>query len=296
MKKIEKMKPDKKQSTNRIEAGAHEFTEFFGKKAPKYAIILGSGLSKAFKPFYGAEAIMADFKNFSHLPQLTVEGHQGKIVLTKFGKKKVIIIAGRKHFYENANYDEVTRLICILLVWGVRTFFITNAAGAIDSQYSVGDIVFINDHDPSQIANLIDAPIDSRERFTSMENAYNQRLTHSAHKHGNDLLQGTKISCWTSGRYLAVKGPDFETPMQIQHYKQLGASLVGMSTIPEIVACLRKSKALRIKSTRLVGVSIVSNMAAGIANEMIEHKSVVKIVSRTAPYLAKILHKTIVED
>ena len=286
---------DTNKRWNRVMAGARQFSDYFGKTPPDDVIILGSGFAGSLEQFYSSRLrIQASFWDFKlHLPQLTVEGHKGNIILTRFGKRRVMIIEGRKHFYENATYDEVTRLVLILAEWGARRFFITNAAGAVDEKYKTGDIVFINDHNPSQIAHLIDSPSNREERFTPMEHIYDEKLTHRALHIGRELLKNMDISCRASGRYLAIKGPDFETAMQIKQYASYGTTLVGMSTIPEVIALTRVRNARKLRHLRIVAVSIVSNMAAGVSDNPISHKKVVNVVGKSAPYLAKILYQTI---
>ena len=286
-----------KANYTRTDAGVNEVKEFFGNSAPDAAIILGTGLGEAFEIYFNKKSKRARFSDFSHLPQLTVDGHKGEIVLAEFGTKKVLVVEGRKHFYEGATYSEVVRLVQILAKWGIRTFFITNAAGAIDKRYVVGDIVFINDHDPTYISHLIDPPTeDPRERFASIEGVYDHELTHRAYEIGVSVLKDSETSCRVSGRYVAVKGPDFETKMQIRSYAQNGATLVGMSTIPEVVALARAKHANKWHNMRIVAVSIVSNMAAGVTNTEINHNDVMKTVSSHATDLAKILYKTIIND
>jgi len=239
-----------------------------GKLAPRVAVVLGSGLGSVANRV--TEKVQVHYSQIPHFPQSTVEGHSGRIVAGRIGGAPVLVMQGRVHFYEGYTPAQVTFPMRVLGALGIDAVILTNAAGGIDESYELGQLVAITDHINMMGWNPMVGPNDSRLakrrnaglRFFDMTEAYSQRLRRLALQAARD--EGITIA---EGVYLAVSGPSFETPAEIRAFKTLGATLVGMSTVPETIVA-------RHMGIEVLGISCVTNKAAGLGDRPLSHQEV----------------------
>jgi purine-nucleoside phosphorylase len=239
-----------------------------GELTPHVGIVLGSGLGTPAEAV--TEAVTVPYGEIPHFPQSTVEGHSGRLVAGRFGGAQVVILQGRVHFYEGYAPAQVTFPMRVLGALGVRAVILTNAAGGIDEGYRVGQFVVLADHINMMGWNPLDGPNEPRFsflpgaglRFTDMSEAYSKRLREMAQRAAVD--EGITLE---EGVYLAVTGPSFETPAEIRAYRTLGATLLGMSTVPETIVA-------RHMGLEVLGISCVTNLAAGLSPMRLSHQDV----------------------
>jgi len=229
---------------------------------PALAIILGSGLGNFASHVENPTTI--PYADIPHFPQSTVEGHSGKLVLGTIAGIPIAVMQGRVHAYEGYSMAQVTFPTRVLGLLGVRNLIVTNAAGGINTRYGQGAIVAISDHINLTGTNAALGPNDPRfgQRFFDMSTAYSPALRKLA------ITEAAKQN-WTldEGVYLAVLGPSYETPAEIRAFRTLGADLVGMSTVHEVIIA-------RHMGLEVLGLSVVTNMAAGVLDEPINHEEV----------------------
>ena len=241
---------------------------------PKLAIILGSGLGNFASQVENATTI--PYAEIPHFPQSTVAGHSGKLVLGTIAGIPITVMQGRVHAYEGYTMAQVTFPTRVLGLLGVQQLIVTNAAGGINTSYGQGAIVAISDHINLTGTNAALGPNESRfglirgsgQRFFDMSAAYSPTLRKLA------VTEATKQN-WTlnEGVYLAVLGPSYETPAEIRAFRTLGADLVGMSTVHEVIIA-------RHMGIEVLGLSVVTNMAAGVLDQPINHEEVMDIGRR----------------
>ncbi len=242
---------------------------------PMVGIVLGSGLGNFATQVEGATTI--PYNEIPHWPQSTVEGHAGKLVLGTIGNTPVAVMAGRVHAYEGYTMPEVTFPTRVLGLLGCRALILTNAAGGLNPAYKQGDLVALSDHINLTGTNAALGPNEPRfatmphtgQRFFDMTAAYSPRLRALAHTAAEQLKMPLP-----EGVYLAVLGPSFETPAEIRAFRTLGADLVGMSTVHETIIA-------RHMGLEVLGLSLVTNMAAGVTGEEINHQEVMETGART---------------
>jgi purine-nucleoside phosphorylase len=222
------------------------------KLRPRIALVLGSGLGAFADEF--ANAIRIPYKKIPHFPQSTAIGHAGQLVIGKVGNVAVAGMQGRVHLYEGYSAKQVTFPICVFSRMGIQAVIVTNAAGGINLNYSEGALVALRDHINLQGANPLIGPNDDRfgPRFPDMTRAYDPEFRGFVAEEGRKL----KLNLH-EGVYLALAGPNYETPAEIHAFRTLGADLVGMSTVLEVIAA-------RHSNMRVMGISCVTNMAAGV--------------------------------
>jgi purine-nucleoside phosphorylase len=222
------------------------------KLRPRVALVLGSGLGAFADEF--ANAIRIPYKKIPHYPQSTAIGHAGQLVIGKVGNVAVAGMQGRVHLYEGYSAKQVTFPIRVFSRMGIQAVIVTNAAGGINLNYSEGALVALRDHINLQGANPLIGPNDDRfgPRFPDMTRAYDPEFRGFIAEEGRKL----KLNLH-EGVYLALAGPNYETPAEIHAFRTLGADLVGMSTVLEVIAA-------RHSNIRVMGISCVTNMAAGI--------------------------------
>ena len=250
---------------------------------PTLGIVLGSGLGDFADQVQDAVAV--PYADIPHFPQSTVEGHSGRMVIGTIGGVAVAVMQGRVHAYEGYRMDEVTFPTRVLGLLGVTTLIVTNAAGGIRPDFSAGSIIGISDH-----INLTgtNAAMGSNEprfgvlpnsglRFFDMTTAYTPRLLTLAQQQA--AAQG-----WTmqTGVYLAVLGPSYETPAEIRAFRVLGADLVGMSTVHEVIVA-------RHMGMQVLGLSLVTNPAAGVTGEALNHLEVMEYGRQAAGRFSALL-------
>jgi purine-nucleoside phosphorylase len=255
--------------------------------APRIGIVLGSGLGAVAEAI--ASPIIVPYGAIPHFPQSTVEGHSGRIVAGLLGGVPVVVMQGRVHYYEGYTPQQVTFPMRVLGRLGLETVILTNAAGGINSNYRIGDLVLISDHINSLGFNpLVGANeprfgdgIGTGLRFFDMTEAYSVDLRGLAQKAARS--EGYTLH---EGVYLATSGPSFETPAEIRAFSSLGADLVGMSTVPETIVA-------RHMGMRVLGISCVTNLAAGISLTQLSHQEVFETGRRVQHQLAGLLSKLV---
>jgi purine-nucleoside phosphorylase len=235
---------------------------------PKIALVLGSGLGAFAEEFSAAAKI--PYAKIPHFPQSTAIGHAGQLVIGKVGQVAVAGMQGRVHLYEGYSVKEVTFPVRVFARMGVKAVILTNAAGGIKREFAQGSLVVIRDHINLQGVNPLSGPNEERfgERFPDMSAAYERRFREMTVGEGNRLGIGMY-----EGIYAALSGPSYETPAEIQYLRTIGADLVGMSTVPEVIAA-------RHSGLRVLGISCVTNAAAGILDKALDHREVLETAER----------------
>jgi purine-nucleoside phosphorylase len=244
---------------------------------PRVAVVLGSGLG-AFADEL-AERTEIPYAEIPGWPCSTAIGHAGKLAFGKLGALDVAAMAGRVHLYEGYTPAQVTFGVRVLGSLGVRSIVFTNAAGGINLALERGGLVLISDHINLQGSNpLLGANDDALgPRFPDMSEAYSRSLRTLAHEVGSEI--GIRLA---EGIYAAVLGPSYETPAEIRYLRTIGADLVGMSTVPEVIVANHMGM-------RALGISCVTNMAAGILPQKISHAEVLEAGEMVRGTLVKFL-------
>jgi purine-nucleoside phosphorylase len=260
---------------------AAKFIQSRARLRPKIALVLGSGLG-AFADEL-ASPTRIPYAKIPAFPRSTVAGHAGQLVIGKLGDVPVAVMQGRVHLYEGYSPQEVAFPIRVLGRLGIRSVILTNAAGAINRDYSQGALVAIRDHINLQGANPLMGPNDERFgiRFPDMSQAYAPEYRAIAQREAKRI--GISLH---EGIYAALRGPSFETPAEIRFLKTVGADLVGMSTVLEVIAA-------RHMDIRVLGISCVTNMAAGILDQPLTHAEVMETGERVKGQFIALLRAVI---
>ena len=243
---------------------AVEFIQKKSKYTPEIGLILGSGLGSLADSIEDAEYY--DYSSLPNFPVSTVEGHAGRLVIGKLKGKIVVAMQGRFHFYEGYSMTDVTFPVRVMKLLGVKTLVVTNAAGTVNTSFNPGDLMIITDHIKLSGSNpLIGRNLDSfGVRFPDMSEAYNKNLVSLvkdvASSQGLDIKEGV---------YAMMSGPTYETPAEIRMVRVMGADAVGMSTVPEVI--IAKHSGMNV-----VGISCLTNMAAGILDQPLNHEEVIE--------------------
>lgn len=250
---------------------------------PKIALILGSGLGDFAKSIKIKKTI--EYKEIPNFPVSTVPGHKGQFVFGYLDDVPMVIMQGRVHFYEGYKITDVVMPTRVMRLLGAEVLFLTNAAGGINPAFSAGNLMLINDHISSFVPSaLIGENIDELGvRFPDMSHIYTPELKKIvksvAEKEHIDLKEGV---------YIQLTGPNFETPAEIKMYRTLGADAVGMSTACEAMAASHMKM-------QVVGISVISNLAAGMTDNPLTHEEVQETADRTAPIFKKLIRNSIKE-
>ena len=248
---------------------------------PKVAIILGSGLGPLVDDIKNSVEI--DYKDIPGFPLSTVEGHAGKLVFGEIGNKSVIAMKGRFHYYEGYDVSQVVIAIRVFKLLGINDLLVTNAAGGINKSFSPGDLMIIRDH----ISLFAPSPLRGKNleefgvRFPDMSEAYSKRLRELLKKASEEV--GVKIQ---EGVYAFTHGPMYETPSEIKALGILGADAVGMSTVPEVITA-------RHAGMNVMGISCITNMAAGILNQPLNHEEVMQTAKQAERNFTSVVKKVI---
>jgi purine-nucleoside phosphorylase len=249
---------------------------------PAIGVVLGSGLG-AFADAL-EDAVAVPFGEIPHFPASTVVGHGGALVVGRSRGVPVAVMKGRVHFYEGYRLDEVVFPVRVLGRLGVETLVLTNAAGAINTAFAPGDLMVIEDH-----LNLLGNPLlgPNEEalgpRFPDMSEAYDRGLRGVAEA----ACRAAGVRCHR-GVYVALTGPSYETPAEIRMFRTMGADAVGMSTVPEVIAA-------RHMGMRVVGLSCLTNMAAGVTDRKLDHREVLETGERVKAALLEVLARVVTE-
>jgi purine-nucleoside phosphorylase len=238
------------------------------KTQPVAGVILGSGLGDVVDSIEVETAI--PYGEIPGAKASSVTGHQGRLVLGRAGKTSVAVMQGRIHFYEGHDMAGVMFLTRVLGRLGIKTLVVTNAAGGVNTSYRAGDLMLISDHINFMGVNPLRGPnIDELGvRFPDMSEAYPESLREIARGVGKKI--GVNLQ---EGVYLALSGPTYETPAEIRAFRTLGADAVGMSTVPEVIAASQMQ-------IPVLGISCITNMAAGILKQKLTHQEVMDTTAR----------------
>ena len=235
---------------------------------PQVAVILGSGLGDfASRPING---VSIPYEQIPHWPAANVVGHEGRLVLGEIAGRLVAVLAGRAHFYEGHDLRTVTFATRVLGMLGVKTLVLTNAAGAVNTRFKPGSLMLIDDHINLMGSNPLIGPNDQRfgSRFPDMTEVYSQRLRGLAEDAAATL--GITLE---HGVYAAWHGPSYETPAEIRFLRMMGADAIGMSTVPEAIVA-------RHMGIDVLGISCITNFAAGVLPQPLNHEEVLETASR----------------
>ncbi|SDC02037.1 MULTISPECIES: purine-nucleoside phosphorylase [unclassified Candidatus Frackibacter] len=235
---------------------------------PDIAMILGSGLGVLAEEI--EDATIVKYDEIPNFPTSTVDGHAGQLVLGKLEGKNVIAMQGRFHYYEGYAMSEVVFPVRVMNLLGAKKLLVTNSAGGVNRNYNVGDLMIINDHINFMGTNpLIGANQEELgPRFPDMSMPYNEELIDLAEQVAEDKGINTR-----KGVYLAMTGPSYETPAEIRMISRLGADAVGMSTVPEVITA-------KHMGMNVLGISCITNMAAGILAQPLDHNEVIETTKR----------------
>ena len=248
---------------------------------PKVAIVLGSGLGGFADDF--EDAVGIPYNEIPGFVKSTAEGHAGRLVIGSVEKVPVVAMQGRVHFYEGYSLAEVTFPVRTFRLLGIKTLILTNAAGGINVQLSQGALMVLSDHLNLMGDNPLRGPNDDRfgPRFPDMTTVYSPELQEIVIEEAREL--GVEIR---RGIYAALGGPSYETPAEIHLLRNLGADAVGMSTVPEAIVA-------RQMDLEVLGISCITNMAAGISDEPINHEEVMATGDRVRSTFTQLLRRVV---
>ena len=248
---------------------------------PRSALVLGSGLGAFADDLEDALAI--PYEEIPGFARSTVEGHTGRLVLGRVGDVETAVMQGRFHFYEGYTLEEVTFPVRVLGLLGAKSLVLTNAAGGLNNAYTEGALVCISDHLNLMGVNPLHGRNDERfgPRFPDMtavyDHEYQEAAVREAHAIGLELRRGV---------YAALAGPSYETPAEIRMLRLLGADAVGMSTVPEAIVA-------RQMGLRVLGISCITNLAAGVLDRPIDHAEVMETGQRVREKFSELLRRVI---
>ena len=247
---------------------------------PETAIILGTGLGSLVNEI--TEKYEIKYEEIPHFPLSTVEGHSGKLIFGKLGNKDIMAMQGRFHYYEGYSMKEVTFPVRVMRELGIKTLFVSNAAGGMNPDFEIGDLMIITDHinffpeHPLRGKN-----IDYGPRFPDMSETYDHALIEQAKEVAAE--KGIRV---VEGVYVGVSGPTFETPAEYKMYRIFGADAVGMSTVPEFIVA-------KHCGIRVFGMSVITDL--GVEGKIVEvtHEEVQAAADKAQPFMTDIMRELI---
>lgn len=250
-------------------------------KKPELGLILGSGLGIMAEEISNPTIIKYD--EIPHFSKSTVEGHAGQFVIGELMGKEVMIMQGRTHFYEGLSMKQITFPVRIMHALGIKKLILTNSAGGANEAYEAGDLMLIKDHINFSAKNpLMGENYDELgPRFPDMSDTYDQALRLKIKALAKDL--GIRLQ---EGVYMFFTGPTYETPAEVRMARTLGADAVGMSTVPEAIVANHSGMSI-------VGISCITNMAAGILDQPLNHDEVVETADRVRDTFVKLVSQII---
>lgn len=265
-------------------AKAKEAAEFIKSKSshsPKVGLVLGSGLGVYADKIENQEVI--DYGDIPHFHKTSVVGHAGKLILGTVQGVNVVAFQGRFHAYEGHDLETVCLPVRVMKALGCEMVILTNASGGINPNYVPGDLVAITDHLNMTGRNPLVGKNDDElgPRFPDMTETYNIEMRLLAKKAASEMGVDLK-----DGIYTGVMGPTYETPAEIQMYKKLGGDLVGMSTVPEAIAAHHAG-------LKVLGIACVTNLAAGISKEKLDHADVKEVANKAIAKFSNLLTETV---
>ncbi len=242
---------------------------------PKVAIVLGSGLGGLADEV--RDAVRIPYADIPGWKRSTAPGHAGELVVGTLAGTSVAVMKGRLHYYEGYDMADVTFPIRVFHAWGVRTLILTNACGGLNPAFRAGDLMVMSDHINLMGANPLRGANDDAlgPRFPDMVGTYTEELRRLTHEVDGDLREGT---------YVAVAGPNFETPAELRMLRSLGADAVGMSTVPEVLVA-------RHMGMRILAIATVTDMATGIPGQIdhVTHEQVLAVAEKAGKHLATVI-------
>ena len=248
--------------------------------SPETAIILGTGLGSLVNEITDKYEI--EYKDIPNFPLSTVEGHSGKLIFGKLGNKEIMAMQGRFHFYEGYSMKEVTFPVRVMRELGIKTLFVSNAAGGMNPDFLIGDLMIINDH----INFFPEHPLRGKnipygDRFPDMSAAYDKQLIAMAKEIAKE--KGIRV---VEGVYLGTQGPTFETPAEYRMFHRMGGDAVGMSTVPEVIVA-------RHCGIRVFGISVITDL--GVEGIVVEcsHEEVQKAADEAQPKMTTIFREIV---
>ena len=265
----------------KVRATAAWLKERYG-NPPDVAIVLGSGLGEFTRALN--DAVACAYADVPNWPASAVVGHAGQLVVGTIRGKRVAALSGRAHFYEGHDLRTVTFGVRALATFGVRTIILTNAAGGINLTFKPGTLMLMDDHINLLGSNPLVGPNDERfgPRFPDMTEVYSNRLRTIAVEAASSLGQPL-----ARGIYVALHGPSYETPAEIRFLRAIGADAVGMSTVPEAIVA-------RHMGVEVLGISCISNAAAGVLPQPLNHDEVMAVARQVRDAFAALLEGIIV--
>ncbi|NLB19454.1 MAG: purine-nucleoside phosphorylase [Clostridium sp.] len=250
---------------------------------PEVLVILGSGLGSMANEV--EDKIVLPYDEIDDFLVSTVEGHEGQFVFGSYKGKKVVMMQGRFHYYEGYSMKEVTLPVYVMRKLGVKNMVVTNACGGVNTEFTPGDLMLIEDHLNFTGNNpLMGQNFDEfGPRFPDMSKVYNRDLMSLAEKIGKEENITLK-----RGVYAIYTGPSYETPAEIRAYRTLGADAIGMSTVPEAIVA-------NYAGMRVLGVSCITNMASGILDQPLKHDEVIEVSTRVRRSFTTLISRVIEE-
>ena len=248
--------------------------------SPETAIILGTGLGSLTNEITDKYEI--HYEEIPNFPVSTVEGHSGKLIFGKLGNKEIMAMQGRFHFYEGYDMKEVTFPVRVMHELGIKTLFVSNAAGGMNPEFNIGDLMIITDH----INHFPEHPLRGKNipygpRFPDMSEAYDKELIRQAKQ-----IAAEKGISVQQGVYIGTQGPTYETPAEYKMFRILGADAVGMSTVPEVIVANHCG-------IRVFGISVITDL--GVEGKFVEvtHEDVQKAADEAQPLMTTIMRELI---
>lgn len=250
-------------------------------KMPEIAIILGTGLGDLANRIDVKKEL--DYKEIPNFPVSTVEGHSGKLIFGNLGGKYVMAMKGRFHYYEGYDMKQVTFPVRVMKELGVKTLFVSNAAGGMNKEFEVGDVMIITDH-----INLFpENPLRGKNyeelgpRFPAMTEAYSHRMIGMADEIGKE--EGIRLM---HGVYVGTPGPTFETPAEYEYFRIIGGDAVGMSTVPEVIVANHTGM-------EVFGVSVITDLGGKDVTQVPTHEEVQQAAVKAQPTVVKLVTRLV---
>ncbi len=274
------------------EAAAFIRSKYSGEIAT--AVVLGSGLG-AFADEL-ENAVKIPYEQIPGFARSTVEGHAGQLVLGDIGGKSIAVQQGRFHYYEGYDMEQVMMPVRTFGLLGIKNLILTNAAGSLNSDMMPASLMLITDHLNCMGVNPLRGPNDNRfgTRFPEMSEVYDREFRDIASAEAKEIarerfekgLDKERTDLLHRGIYFGLSGPTYETPAEIRMFREYGADAVGMSTVPEAIAA-------RHQGTRVLGISCITNLAAGMSDEPINHEEVMETGARVAEVFKELLRRIV---
>ncbi len=246
-------------------------------RAPRVAVVLGSGLGGVADAI--RDAVEIGYEEIPNFVRSTVEGHAGKLIIGMCGGVEALVMKGRFHFYEGYSIQEITLPIRVFALMGIHSLILTNAAGGTASHLSPGSLMMITDHINLMGDNPLRGANDARfgPRFPDLTSVYNPVYIDAAHEVAREM--GLVLA---DGVYLALRGPSYETPAEVRMLRDLGGDALGMSTVPEAIVA-------RHSGMKVMAISCITNIAAGLSRQEINHEEVMEVGAHAGKQLAELI-------